>query len=303
MRNISCRNPVKRVTVKETPIRSPKSSLPTNLPHVPIPMTRAAAERLGKRLAGAAIPDTEDLEHLLAFLRAYEKAMATAQDVIFDATGLVATARIKTTQSLVEKLRREPTKLPTIQDIAGLRLICSHRTEQRSWALSLEILFAMHGGEQDLARASRYIDRIQHPSHGYRAIHVVVRVDGLPVEIQVRTDLQDKWAQLVEVLSDRWGRQIRYGEPPHYPQHVVGGASLTRKAVMSAILSLSDAIAEVERADDVDQINVMFEQTDEFIGADTREEWRAARSSRAAARARLRIYLEQIAEAASEWQQ
>ena len=53
-----------------------------------------------------------------------------------------------------------------------------------------------------------------HPSHGYRAVHIIVRIDGLPIEIQVRTRLQDSWAQLSEVLSDKIERSLKYGGGP-----------------------------------------------------------------------------------------
>jgi hypothetical protein len=39
-------------------------------------------------------------------------------------------------------------------------------------------------------------------------------VDGFIVEIQVRTTLQDLWAQAVERLADEVGREIRYGGVP-----------------------------------------------------------------------------------------
>ncbi len=50
--------------------------------------------------------------------------------------------------------------------------------------------------------------------NGYRAVHVIVFPDGIPVEIQVRTRWQHEWAELYEKLADQVGRGIRYGEPP-----------------------------------------------------------------------------------------
>ena len=69
----------------------------------------------------------------------------------------------------------------------------------------------------------KLVDRRTHPSHGYRAVHVIVYVDGAPIEIQVRTKLQHEWANLFEKLADRVGRGIRYGEPPeHFRDRMVG---------------------------------------------------------------------------------
>jgi hypothetical protein len=41
---------------------------------------------------------------------------------------------------------------------------------------------------------------------GYRAIHVVVRRDGHPVEVQLRTPGQHEWAEAVE----RWAARTRF---------------------------------------------------------------------------------------------
>jgi hypothetical protein len=40
---------------------------------------------------------------------------------------------------------------------------------------------------------------------------VIIQADDIPVEVQIRTDLQDSSAQIVERLGDRWGRGLRYG--------------------------------------------------------------------------------------------
>ena len=52
------------------------------------------------------------------------------------------------------------------------------------------------------------------PMHGYRAVHVIVGYQRCTVEIQIRTPYQHRWAESFEKLADKWGRQIRYGEPP-----------------------------------------------------------------------------------------
>ncbi len=55
------------------------------------------------------------------------------------------------------------------------------------------------------------MDRRTNPSHGYRAVHIIVATHGVSVEIQVRTALQDLWAQLSERLADVVDSSIKYG--------------------------------------------------------------------------------------------
>lgn len=104
----------------------------------------------------------------------------------------------------------------------------------------------------------REVDRRRDPRFGYRAVHLIVRIDGIPVEIQVRTALQDTWAQIVERLADQWGRGIRYGQEPELPDSLVRSDDfvVSRREAMNTLMSLSDAIAETEqlrrRADSVE---------------------------------------------------
>ena len=61
---------------------------------------------------------------------------------------------------------------------------------------------------------AKLVDRRERPSHGYRAVHLIVRSHGKLVEIQVRTWLQDLWAQLSEKLADEFDPAIKYGGGP-----------------------------------------------------------------------------------------
>ncbi len=48
-------------------------------------------------------------------------------------------------------------------------------------------------------------------SDGYRAKHVVVRKDGVLIEVQLRTAAQHAWAELVEQLDRDYGLQLKAG--------------------------------------------------------------------------------------------
>ena len=117
------------------------------------------------------------------------------------------TRRVKSVVSLKEKLRRMPkTPLERIQDVAGARLDCDVTlTQQQRIAKGLYDLFTECG-------ANRVdIKDLRDGSHsGYRAIHLHLRFPAGFAEVQVRTALQSRWANVYETAADIFGRQIRY---------------------------------------------------------------------------------------------
>jgi ppGpp synthetase/RelA/SpoT-type nucleotidyltranferase len=122
------------------------------------------------------------------------------------------TSRIKNTGTILEKLDRQGGSwLKSMQDIAGMRIVQSvDRNGQDELVERVAGLFA------DCPRVPRIVDRRVTPSHGYRAVHVIVFPEDIAVEIQVRTRFQHEWADTFEKLADRIGRDIRYGAPPRH---------------------------------------------------------------------------------------
>lgn len=204
-----------------------------------LPISRSALDRLGKRLAASDIVSDEDSDLLLEVLSAYQAALDEVQQRLA-AVGYRATSRVKTTRVLIDKIRREHSSLKSVQDIAGARIVADcDRIEQDEIVKNIVESFAA------AERPVRVKDRRAGPNNGYRAVHVIVTAQGLPVEIQVRTDRQDQWAQIVESLGDKWGRGIRYGEPPPEPERpVVGG--VRRRRIWELVLELSERIDVVE---------------------------------------------------------
>jgi ppGpp synthetase/RelA/SpoT-type nucleotidyltranferase len=175
-------------------------------------LTKSQIERLGYRLLGSTQPAADDLAALHELLLIYGDALADAAASVQRDLGIVPTARIKTTGTILEKLERHGGSwLKSIQDIAGMRIVGSFgRVGQDVLAAQLVELFA------DAGRRPKVVDRRADPSHGYQAVHVIAFIGSVPVEIQVRTQLQHQWADLFEKLADRIGRGIRYGEPPDH---------------------------------------------------------------------------------------
>jgi ppGpp synthetase/RelA/SpoT-type nucleotidyltranferase len=77
----------------------------------------------------------------------------------------------------------------------------------------------------ELFRDNNIVDRRQTPSHGYRAVHVITRVNNKWVEIQIRTALQQLWAELSEKLSDLIDPAIKYGGGDDRVKRVLATAS------------------------------------------------------------------------------
>lgn len=203
-------------------------------------------DRLGKRLANSDEASDEDLTRLQQVLAAYDEVKVS---VLEDLRQLryPATGRTKTTGTLIDKLRRHPTMpLSRVQDIAGARLIVTGSRREQDDAVEEIVSWFLAKG----CKVQGPVDRRKVPSSGYRAVHVVVVIDGLPAEIQVRTELQDLWAQAYERLGDRWGRAIRYGGEPDDPELIVlpGQPDITRRMVTVAMGRFSDQVDAVERS-------------------------------------------------------
>lgn len=152
---------------------------------------------------------------------------------------LSATDRIKTAPTLIDKLRRG-TRLSSMQDIVGFRVKGAMSLAQQDLVVAW-LVVTFPGG--------RVVDRRSDPSHGYRAVHVVLVLEGFQVEVQVRTQLQDVWANSTERIGDAWGRWLRYGLPPEGDTDDVRRA---RAEVVHLNVVLSDEIRVFELfADDL----------------------------------------------------
>ncbi len=210
-------------------------------------------DRLGNRLRVGEGP--EDLRMLGEYRDEHLGALAATVVRLADLPKKLAlTARQKNAQTIVYKLRNAPgMELSNMQDIAGARVIVAGgRRVQDKVAADVVARFAQH---------KELRDRRVRPTHGYRAVHVIVRASECWVEVQVRTPYQDRWAQTFERLGDYWGRQIRYGGAPDEPDAttVVAGALVTRREVVEYMRDLSDMIDDVE----AEEVRVL-ELTDEF---------------------------------------
>jgi ppGpp synthetase/RelA/SpoT-type nucleotidyltranferase len=180
-------------------------------------------DRLGDRLRKGKIAEG-DYRQVDAYRRWFAESYEEIVAVVRNATGLEPTGRpAKSTTSIIEKLRRETIRLSQIQDIAGCRLVVPNVLVQDQVVERLK---------NALAEAA-VVDRRKQPSFGYRAVHIIATARNMPIEIRVRSEVQNLWAQLSEKLSDVEDPAIKYGR----------GSSQSQKW-LSAI---SSRIAEIER--------------------------------------------------------
>ena len=98
-------------------------------------------------------------------------------------------------------------KLSRMEDVVGCRLVVDGLGDLETVVRSLE--------DQWGAAIVRRRDYISNPKPtGYRAYHLVVRRDDLPVEVQVRTRNQHFWAHTVEAEETRIGALLKDGIGP-----------------------------------------------------------------------------------------
>lgn len=166
-----------------------------------VELTNSQINRLGDRLRKGVIRE-DDRRLLDAYRRSFTEAYATVVGEIRDRLKLEVTGRpAKTTKSIVEKLRREKTRLSQMQDIAGCRIVLADVVTQNQAVKELTEVIRLHAA----------VDRRVNPSHGYRAVHVIAESAGKLVEIQLRTSLQHLWAEVSEKLADLIDPSIKYG--------------------------------------------------------------------------------------------
>jgi putative GTP pyrophosphokinase len=171
---------------------------------MPGQFTKSQIDRLGQRLRAQTFQEAELTlldEYRRSFGPAYDRVVETVQEVL---SVPVSGRPAKSTTSIIEKLNRESIRLSQIQDIAGCRIVVSDSLEQNR---AVELIAAAF--ENVVIQ-----DRRTKPSHGYRAVHVIIRDEGKSIELQIRTLLQQVWAELSEKLADVSDPSIKYGGGP-----------------------------------------------------------------------------------------
>ena len=125
------------------------------------------------------------------------------------------TSRIKSPESVLNKIGNDYSLL---HDIIGVRIICSFVDEiyeVKDWIVSYFKVVEIR-------------DYLKQPKpSGYRSLHVIIKVDGCLVEIQVRTIALDFWANLEHQI--------------HYKKHIED-----EELIQSELKRCADEIASLD---------------------------------------------------------
>lgn len=220
-------------------------------------MTKSQVRKLGERLRQA-YPTEADLRLLDEYRKSFAQAYQEVESTLRHRLRLAPTGReAKTNATIVAKLRREKTELSSMQDIAGCRVVVENRAVQTTVAKAIVNEFP----------EVKLVDRCQRPSHGYRAVHVIVKMHEKLVEIQVRTELQHAWALFSEKLSGSIDPAIKYGGGPPKIQELLLAASelIYTQEMLELGLTMSRELGPPEHEADrwlaeLDQQRVVLEE-------------------------------------------
>lgn len=86
-------------------------------------LSKTQIDKLGVRLRAEDVPSDDDLRLLSGFREERRDAMDAVGAGLAEIVGAVPARRLKTINSIVDKLRRESARLSQVQDVAGLRIV------------------------------------------------------------------------------------------------------------------------------------------------------------------------------------
>lgn len=191
-----------------------------------MPLSKSQINKLGERLRSGEHAD-DDLRLLNDFRTSFADVIDQVTERIEERLSIEVTARrAKSIPSIIDKLQRIRTiDLTRMQDIAGCRLVVGNVIEQD------RIVQKLSGVFDD----PKIKDRRLKPSHGYRAVHLIVKHESKLVEIQIRTRLQHGWAEVCERFADIKDPTIKYGGGP--------------LPIIRTLQTWAETVAEIERVE------------------------------------------------------
>lgn len=185
------------------------------------PPSRSQVKRCGKLLRSSFASSSDDapweqIQHALDVLAEYRSTFSyPLTKVTMGLRAMVKTEtrakpvvaqRLKRMERIMDKLVRLPSMDVTrMEDIGGCRAVLRNPPE-------VEGVLRRIRHRWEITRFRNYASEPR--SSGYRAIHVVVVRDGHLIEVQLRTQGQQEWADQVENFAGRYGLPLKDEQGP-----------------------------------------------------------------------------------------
>lgn len=142
-------------------------------------------------------PLTQLTLELQTWLQSYDKEYFIAQ-------------RLKRRPQILRKLRRLSVRLTQLQDIGGCRIIVDKNSDVDDIFVFIKERLSGSGFAK-LMRATDYRD-LGRDDTGYRALHLLLNVDGFKLELQLRSRIQHYWSESIERTSVIYGFRLKEKE-------------------------------------------------------------------------------------------
>ena len=128
---------------------------------------------------------------------------------------LVVNGRVKELNSVIEKInRKNKLNYSDIEDICGVRVILYYENDIESLTKVIKKQYQVHHSEDKL-------ESLDEKEFGYRSVHMIVSIkkdwcsipryknlDGIKIEIQIRTVLMHAWAEIEHKLGYKNNEQV-----------------------------------------------------------------------------------------------
>lgn len=127
----------------------------------------------------------------------------------FDKNYFIA-QRLKRKPQILRKLRRLSVRLTQLQDIGGCRII----VEENRGVDDLLRFISNSIERTGFAKVVRHTDYRERgrDDTGYRAYHLILDVEGVQIELQLRSRIQHYWSESIERTSVIYGKRLKEKE-------------------------------------------------------------------------------------------
>jgi putative GTP pyrophosphokinase len=151
-------------------------------------------------------PLVEALQVVSDWRASFFEPLNAVTGAVARSTGTSPTFRHKRISRIVYKLVRFPSmRLTQMEDVGGCRVVVPDRRALGAARAAVLRLWPDAGVDDYLERPK---------ATGYRAIHIIPVESGRAIEVQLRTERQNEWADVVERTDDRLGATLKDGKGP-----------------------------------------------------------------------------------------